>query len=97
MIGETNHEYAQTLAFLYSGGVLRELLDIPAEQTSTIAFNDNGELKLTSKTIGASSGFTIAGQALDIQGASTAAGPDLICDGHRKSLGVFCLMHDLQL
>ena len=35
------------------------------------AFNDNGQLKLTSKAIGASSGFTIAGQGLDIQQSST--------------------------
>ena len=44
MIGETNHEYATTLAFLYSGGVLRELLNIPAEQSSAIAFNERGEI-----------------------------------------------------
>lgn len=62
------------------------LVDIPANSTldqvvgainaktdaSVTAFNDNGQLKLTSKTIGASSGFTISGQALDVQSSSTA-------------------------
>lgn len=35
------------------------------------AFNDNGELKLTSKSVGASSGFTITGPALDVAGTAT--------------------------
>jgi flagellar hook-associated protein 2 len=34
------------------------------------AANDNGQLKLTSKALGASSGFTITGQALDVAGTA---------------------------
>lgn len=40
--------------------------------SAVTALNDNGQLKLTSKTVGASSGFTIAGQALDVAGTATA-------------------------
>lgn len=52
VVGETNHEYAPTLAFLYSGGVLRELLDSPGEQSSAIALNDRGEIVVWSTSWG---------------------------------------------